>query len=571
MSSTPSPQDFIGILLSSELFKLLFDHNLNGISPSRSLHPKHPPMVVNLIDRVKHSFSKDKKLSSALYGILGFYPHNLEFYRAALAHKSQSYRNRAGKPVNNERLEYLGDAILEAVVSDIVYHRYPRKREGFLTSTRSKIVQRSSLNKLSADLGLDRLIKTTAQPGPRSNNIGGNAFEALMGAVYLDRGYHHCQWFIEKRIIGRLLDIDGVANKEVNFKSKLLEWTQKNRILAEYKLEEKADENNGTQLFHSSVVLEGIVAGTGEGHSKKESQQIAAKEALTKLRREPKFLDSIYRAKEKRTAMEADEVCVVPRIDEIEEEIAQEAKPHVSRNAKLAPSRTPKAKKNAAKPAAAEEKGDNKPATGAKRAPKQTASNEATTAPAKQNEQPKRNEGRKEQQNAAQKDMKQGAESSQKENAPSQKDNAQPQKGNAPSQKETAQNQKETPAAQKEADASQKQQKSTQKSADNAQRNADASQKNGEAAPKNAEAAQRKKNASSEEYNAPTSAEPYDETQQDTSDADMRQERAPRRRPSRRSRRATALPPVDGTPRNEAEAEREAIVRQAEEAAYSQE
>lgn len=553
------------------MFKLLFDHNLNGICPSRSLHPKYPPMVVNLIDRVKHSFSKDKKLSSALYGILGFYPHNLEFYRAALAHKSQSYRNRAGKPVNNERLEYLGDAILEAVVSDIVYHRYPRKREGFLTSTRSKIVQRSSLNKLSADLGLDRLIKTTAQPGPRSNNIGGNAFEALMGAVYLDRGYHHCQWFIEKRIIGRLLDIDGVANKEVNFKSKLLEWTQKNRILAEYKLEEKADENNGTQLFHSSVVLEGIVAGTGEGHSKKESQQIAAKEALTKLRREPKFLDSIYRAKEKRTAMEADEVCVVPRIDEIEEEIAQEAKPHVSRNAKLAPSRTPKAKKNAAKPAAAEEKGDNKPATGAKRAPKQTANNEATTASAKQNEQPKRNEGRKEQQNAAQKDMKQGAEPSQKENAPSQKDNAQPQKGNAPSQKETAQNQKETPAAQKEADASQKQQKSAQKSTDNAQRNADASQKNGEAAQRNAEAAQRKKNASSEEYNAPTSAEPYDETLQDTSDADMRQERAPRRRPSRRSRRAAALPPVDGTPRNEAEAEREAIVRQAEEAAYSQE
>lgn len=553
------------------MFKLLFDHNINGISPSRSLHPKYPPMVVNLIDRVKHSFSKDKKLSSALYGILGFYPHNLEFYRAALAHKSQSYRNRAGKPVNNERLEYLGDAILEAVVSDIVYHRYPRKREGFLTSTRSKIVQRSSLNKLSADLGLDRLIKTTAQPGPRSNNIGGNAFEALMGAVYLDRGYHHCQWFIEKRIIGRLLDIDGVANKEVNFKSKLLEWTQKNRILAEYKLEEKADENNGTQLFHSSVVLEGIVAGTGEGHSKKESQQIAAKEALTKLRREPKFLDSIYRAKEKRTAMEADEVCVVPRIDEIEEEIAQEAKPHVSRNAKLAPSRTPKAKKNAAKPAAAEEKGDNKPAIGAKRTPKQTANNEATTAPAKQNEQPKRNEGRKEQQNAAQKEMKQGAEPSQKENTPSQKDNAQPQKGNAPSQKETAQNQKETPAAQKEADASQKQQKPAQKSADNAQRNADASQKNGEAAQRNAEAAQRKKNASSEEYNAPTSAEPYDETLQDTSDADMRQERAPRRRPSRRSRRAAALPPVDGTPRNEAEAEREAIVRQAEEAAYSQE
>lgn len=556
-------------------------------------------MVVNLIDRVKHSFSKDKKLSSALYGILGFYPHNLEFYRAALAHKSQSYRNRAGKPVNNERLEYLGDAILEAVVSDIVYHRYPRKREGFLTSTRSKIVQRSSLNKLSADLGLDRLIKTTAQPGPRNNNIGGNAFEALMGAVYLDRGYHHCQWFIEKRIIGRLLDIDGVANKEVNFKSKLLEWTQKNRILAEYKLEEKADENNGTQLFQSSVVLEGIVAGIGEGHSKKESQQIAAKEALTKLRREPKFLDSIYRAKEKRTAMEADEVCVVPRIDEIEEEIAQETKTHVSRNAKLAPSRTPKAKKNTAKPAVAEEKADNKPVQNAKRNPKAAADKEAGSAPAKLNEQPKRNEGRKEQQNTPQKDVKQSSEPAQKDNPQPQKDNVtsqkndtqalrgntQPLKENAQPLKETSLNQKEASAAQKETVPSQKQQKAAQKQSDDVQRNADASQRNGEASQKsgeasqksneaaqrNADTAQRKKNVAGEESDAMPSQDLNDEAQQGMSDTDTRQERAPRRRPSRRSRRTSALPPVDGTPRNEAEAEREAIVREAEEAAYSQE
>lgn len=556
-------------------------------------------MVVNLIDRVKHSFSKDKKLSSALYGILGFYPHNLEFYRAALAHKSQSYRNRAGKPVNNERLEYLGDAILEAVVSDIVYHRYPRKREGFLTSTRSKIVQRSSLNKLSADLGLDRLIKTTAQPGPRSNNIGGNAFEALMGAVYLDRGYHHCQWFIEKRIIGRLLDIDGVANKEVNFKSKLLEWTQKNRILAEYKLEEKADENNGTQLFLSSVVLEGIVAGIGEGHSKKEGQQIAAKEALTKLRREPKFLDSIYRAKEKRTAMEADEVCVVPRIDEIEEEIAQETKTHVSRNAKLAPSRTPKAKKNTAKPAVAEEKTDNKPVQNAKRNPKTAADKEAGSAPAKLNEQPKRNEGRKEQQNTPQKDVKQSSEPAQKDNPQLQKENAQSQKENAQPLKETSLNQKEASAAQKETAPSQKQQKAAQKQSDDVQRNADASQRNGEASQKNgetsqksseaarrnaevsqrnadtaqrnADTAQRKKDVAGEESDAMPSQDLNDEAQQGMSDTDTRQERAPRRRPSRRSRRTSALPPVDGTPRNEDEAEREAIVREAEEAAYSQE
>lgn len=468
----------------------------------------NPQMVVNLIDRVKHSFSKDKKLSSALYDILGFYPHNLEFYRAALAHKSQSYRNRAGKPVNNERLEYLGDAILEAVVSDIVFHRYPRKREGFLTSTRSKIVQRSSLNKLSADLGLDRLIKTTALPGPRSNNIGGNAFEALMGAVYLDRGYHHCQWFIEKRIIGRLLDIDGVANKEVNFKSKLLEWTQKNRILAEYTLEEKVNEENGTQEFHSAVVLEGIVAGKGVGHSKKESQQIAAKEALTKLRREPKFLDSIYRAKEKRTAMEADEVCVVPRIEEIEAEISQTPNPHMSRNAKLAPGRAPKPKRNAQKPAAANGNADEKTEANGKRAQKPAAATPAAK-PA----------------DAKRKDVRRDV-------------------ANAPQNK----------------------------NADGRMPKANDGEKNAaESAPALADATLKKNMPAVEKPQEPTTeAAPADTPQATAVDNATRQEREPRRRPARRQRRSTALPAIDGTPRNVAEAEREAIVQQAEEAAYNE-
>ena len=450
-------------------------------------------MVINLIDRVKLSFSKDKKLSSALYGILGFYPHNLEYYRAALAHKSQSYRNRAGKPVNNERLEYLGDAILEAVVSDIVFHRYPRKREGFLTSTRSKIVQRSSLNKLSADLGLDRLIKTTAQPGPRSNNIGGNAFEALMGAVYLDRGYRHCQWFIEKRIIGRLLDIDGVANKEVNFKSKLLEWTQKNRIQAEYTFEEQSDENNTAIEFRSAVVLEGIVAGKGVGHSKKESQQIAAKEALTKLRREPKFLDSIYRSKEKRTAMEADEICVVPRIDEIEEEIAKEANPHL-RNAKLAPGKAPKARRNAPRPQAANNTANNADnATDKERtqpAAKRTPRANAATPPAK----PAASESQRNEPN--------------REPVRRPKEQTEPQALIPPMPAE-----KPVPA---------------EASADNV-----------------------------------PEEEPRQERQERT-------ERPQRRRYPRRPRRPADVPAVDGTPRNAAEAEREAIVQQAEEAAYGE-
>lgn len=283
-------------------------------------------MIINLIDRVKLRFRKrDKELITALHDILGFVPHNIEIYRTALAHKSVSYRGRLGKPVNNERLEFLGDAILEAVVSDIVYHRYERKREGFLTSTRSKIVQRSSLNQLSAEIGLDSLINTNAHPTTHHNNIGGNAFEALVGAIYLDRGYAHCKWFIEKRIVGRLLDIDNVAQKEVNFKSKLLEWTQKNRIQAEYKLDKTEKDGTNSPIFHTSVVIEGLIAGEGTGFSKKESHQTAAREALMKLRREAKFVDDIFSAKEKRTAMEADAVCAVPKIDEIEEALAEEA------------------------------------------------------------------------------------------------------------------------------------------------------------------------------------------------------------------------------------------------------
>ena len=283
-------------------------------------------MVLNLIDRVKQTFRREKKLSAALYKILGFYPHNMEIYRVALSHKSQSYRNRNGRAQNNERLEYLGDAIIEAVVSDILFHRYPRKREGFLTSTRSKIVQRSSLNRLAAEIGLNDLIHTSERPLPRGNNIGGNAFEALVGAIYLDRGYRHCKWFIEKRIVDRQLDMDTVANKEVNFKSKLLEWTQKNRILNDYKFETHGQEGSSDLVFTSTIVLEGIAAGTGTGHSKKESQQLAAREALKRMRRDPKFLDSIYRSKEKRTAMEAEEICALPHIEEIDREIAAEAK-----------------------------------------------------------------------------------------------------------------------------------------------------------------------------------------------------------------------------------------------------
>lgn len=275
-------------------------------------------IISNLIDRARLVFSKNKELRKALYGIFGFYPHSLEVYRIALAHKSHAYRNRKGRSFNNERLEFLGDAILEAVVSDIVYHRYDRKHEGFLTNTRSKIVQRASLNKLAKELGIEALIQAPTQNRGHNSYIGGNAFEALMGAAYLDRGYACCKWFIEHRIIGKLLDIDGVANKEVNFKSKLLEWSQKNKMQVEFQLSDSTLDKSGSPVFHTTINIEGIVAGEGKGYSKKESQQLAAREALTKMNREPEFVESVFDAKAKRTAMEAEEYFTVPQLDEIE-------------------------------------------------------------------------------------------------------------------------------------------------------------------------------------------------------------------------------------------------------------
>lgn len=280
----------------------------------------------NLFDRAKLFFSKDREFRSALYDIMGFCPHNIDLYRTAFAHKSQEYRSKklGNKPLNNERLEFLGDAVLETVVSHIVYRHFPNKREGFLTNTRSKIVSRESLGRLAKELHIDRLIQSQTHSRTHNSYLGGNSFEALMGAIYLDRGFHYAFRFVEKRIIGAVLDLESVASKEVNFKSKLLEWSQKNRIRLEFKdTAADHDKANGPS-FLTTVVIEGLYAGEGKGYSKKESHQAAAKDALTKLRREAQFLDGVFRAKEKRTAMGAEEFFVLPKIDEIEAEIAQE-------------------------------------------------------------------------------------------------------------------------------------------------------------------------------------------------------------------------------------------------------
>lgn len=264
----------------------------------------------NFIDRIRLPFRKEKGLYSSLYHVLGFYPRNIRLYKQALLHKSAGQRTEKGRYINNERLEFLGDAILDAVVGDIVFRHFEGKREGFLTNTRSKLVQREMLGKLAEEMGITRMITVSSRGTSHNSYIGGNAFEALVGAIYLDRGYDACMKFMEKRILRQLVNIDKVAYKEVNFKSKLLEWSQKNRVRTEFRQLEQSMDNQNSPVFVFQIVLEGVEGCSGRGYSKKESQQEASKQTLQRLRREPQFINAIFAAKAARTQMEEEPVSV---------------------------------------------------------------------------------------------------------------------------------------------------------------------------------------------------------------------------------------------------------------------
>lgn len=255
-----------------------------------------------LIDYIHYLLSSDKEFLRQLHHILGFYPHKLSVYREALMHRSVNYYRPNEKKKDNERLEYLGDAVIETVVSDILYHRFPNKKEGFLTSTRSKIVQRSSLNRIAKEIGLVELIQSTHINQTHNSFISGNAFEALIGAIYLDRGYAYCYQFFEKRLIGRHIDIDKVVKEDDNFKSKLIEWSQKTQYKIDFELIGENVVGTNSPTFRSRVCIEGLEFGTGFGYSKKESQQLAAKEALRHIRKKSELYKSAVEAHEKRLA-----------------------------------------------------------------------------------------------------------------------------------------------------------------------------------------------------------------------------------------------------------------------------
>lgn len=254
-------------------------------------------MLRNQIDKIRLLFHKDRESYFCFYKILGFFPRNIRFYEQALLHKSTSIRSEKGRPLNNERLEFLGDAILDTIVGDIVYKHFEGRREGFLTNTRSKIVQRETLNKLAVEIGLDKLVKYSTRSSSHNSYMYGNAFEAFIGAIYLDQGYERCKQFMEKKILKNYIDLDKMSRKEVNFKSKLIEWSQKTKMEVSFELIEQFLDQDYNPMFHTEVRIEGLSAGTGTGYSKKESQQNAAQMALKKIKSDEAFKEAIETAK----------------------------------------------------------------------------------------------------------------------------------------------------------------------------------------------------------------------------------------------------------------------------------
>ena len=279
-------------------------------------------MLRNQIDKIRLLFRKDKESYFCFYKILGFYPRNIQLYQQALLHKSTSIRSEKGRPLNNERLEFLGDAILDAIVGDIVYKHFEGRREGFLTNTRSKIVQRETLNKLAVEIGLDKLVKYSTRSSSHNSYMYGNAFEAFIGAIYLDQGYERCKRFMEEKIFKNYIDLDKMSRKEVNFKSKLIEWSQKSKVEVSFELIEQFLDEDYNPMFHTEIRIEGISAGKGTGYSKKESQQNAAQAALKKIKNDAAFKEQIEATKAQNHLSENTE-----ETDELTEETLIEENP----------------------------------------------------------------------------------------------------------------------------------------------------------------------------------------------------------------------------------------------------
>ncbi len=237
-------------------------------------------------DFLKVRLSKDKKLYQKLYNILGFYPGKISLYKIAITHNSfRHLANKDARSGNNERLEFLGDAVLGMVVAEKLYLKFPYQNEGFLTETRSKIVGRSKLNSIGKKMGIHQLLQydTKLRNNPVFlDAITGNAFESLIGAIYLDKGFTFTKKFILDKILEQHIDFEELLLQELSYKAKLVKWAQKEKRSVSFNLKSVEMENK-RKVYEVSIILDGEELVCGKNHSKKIAEEIASEKCCGQL------------------------------------------------------------------------------------------------------------------------------------------------------------------------------------------------------------------------------------------------------------------------------------------------
>ena len=238
---------------------------------------------MNAISNIFNSHSKkDGDFFLGMKKILGFKPKNLEIYQKAFVHRSANRKDKAGFPMNYERLEFLGDAMLGTIISKHLYSKVPDGDEGYLTKMRSKIVSREHLNELGKDLNLIDFVESRIPKSRFGDNIHGNVFEALVGAIYLDRGYKFCEKFISNRIIEPYVDIEQLEGKVISYKSLVIEWCQKQKKSFNYDIYEDTG-NDVIKHFAVKLSIGGKIVAKARATSKKKAEERASKRAYFAL------------------------------------------------------------------------------------------------------------------------------------------------------------------------------------------------------------------------------------------------------------------------------------------------
>jgi ribonuclease III len=235
--------------------------------------------------RINGTYVLEKQeFSSRLKKILGFRPGNLKLYEIAFIHRSATFTLPNGKKVNNERLEYLGDAILDAVLSDFLFDKFPDANEGFMTKIRARIVNRDVLNQLAVSMGINKILISNVSSIQPTKNLYGDALEALIGSVFLDKGYKKTKKIFIRNVFNKYLDLETIVNTDTDYKSLVFEWVQKHKSNLIFTYNEEYDFNHRKSVFSTILTIDKQEMGEGHGASKKEAEQEAASKAWIKLR-----------------------------------------------------------------------------------------------------------------------------------------------------------------------------------------------------------------------------------------------------------------------------------------------